>query len=150
MKKMLEMIDYSIPDNKHKMNDLFVMAMYNVKEHDEKLYDHIKCEMYEMIYGKKIDREIADCWVSWMNPKAKWTKEQVQSVGTSYGIAIPEDELYVLMNMLYSDNSKIYGTGDDTESLEKYIQGVKDWYYDEDLKISGSEKLYNYYKYIVK
>ena len=150
MKKMLEMIDYSKPGAKSKMNDLFYMTMCSVEEHDKELYEHVKTEMHELIYDKKIDTDIADCWVNWMKPKAKWTREQVKNVGTSYGVSIPLEDFYVIMNMLHSDNSNIYGTGDDTESIEKYVQGAKDFYYDEDIKISGSEKLYNYYKYIVK
>ena len=150
MKKMLEMIDYSKPGAKSKMNDLFYMTMCSVEEHDKELYEHVKTEIHELIYGKKIDEDIAEDWIEDMKPSAKWTKNEVETVANSYGIQIPTCELYVLLNMLYSDSSNIYGDGNSSESIEKYIQGVKDWYYDEDIKISGSEKLYNYYKYIVK
>ena len=150
MKKILEQIDYSNPMNKEKMNDLFYMLMCSTENNDKGLYDHVKCEVNEIIYGKKITPEIANWWVECMNPAAKWNRKQVEEVATQYGINIPIDSAYVLFNMLYSDNSNIYGDGNSTESLEKYIQGVKDWYMDEDLKINGEEKLYNYWKYIVK
>ena len=148
MKDYLEKVDYTKPEHKAKMNDLFYMAICDLKESNKELYDHIKCEIYEMIYGKKISDDMADEWVADMKPLAKWTREDVTKVLSSKGITMPINDAYVLMNMLYSDSSNIYGNGDTPESIDKYIQGVKDFYFDEDLSIGGEEKLYNYHKYI--
>lgn len=148
-KKSLEKIDLNA--NKEEIIDIIEMLMCDIKDKNYELYEHICDELYETAYGKKISDEMAEKWVNALVPRAKWTKEEVESVATSSGLSqIPINCLYVLMNMLYSDNSKIYGSGDDTESIEKYIQGVKDWFFDQDLKIDGEEKLYNYYKYIFK
>ena len=148
-KTLLKKIDYNM--HKDCIEDSLDMLLCEVKELNPKLYDHVEDKLYVAVYGKKISDEMAEKWVKDMQPMAKWTKEDVSNVVSSYGITnIPLNCAYVLMNMLYSDSSKIYGTGDDTESLEKYIQGVKDWYFDTDLKINGEEKLYNYYKYIYK
>ena len=84
-------------------------------------------------------------WVSSLKPMAKWTKEEVAKVTSGRGLK--PLEAYVLMNMLYSDMKNVLGTGDDEDSLKKYIQATKDWLSDED---ASENKLYNYYKYIIK
>ena len=147
-KTLLKKIDYNM--HKDCIEDSLDMLLCEVKELNPKLYDHVEDKLYVAVYGKKISDEMADKWVKGLKPYAKWDKEQVSSVASSYGVDIPLNCAYVLMNMLYSDSSNVYGTGDDDESISKYVQGVKDWYYDEDLPITGEEKLYNYYKYIVK
>ena len=150
MKKMLEKIDYSNPENKYQMNELFEMAMCSVKDNDRELYDHIKCEIYEMVYGKKISDEMADNWVHGMKPMAKWTKEQVLGVAQAYGIDMPINSAYVLFNMKYSDNRDVLGDGETEDSLMNYIKAVKDFYFDEDYNGTGEEKTFDYGKYIVK
>lgn len=141
----------NLTEHKEKIEDIIEMLMCEIKDIDKESYEYVCNELYELAYGKKISDEMADKWVNALVPRAKWTKEEVISVSNSYGLSqIPINCLYVLMNMLYSDNSKVYGSGDDTESIERYIQGVKDWFFDQDLKIDGEEKLYNYYKYIFK
>ena len=85
-----------------------------------------------------------------MKPKAKWTEEQVKSVVEQYGVKVPYMSAYVIINMLYSDMQNSFGTGDDEESLKRYLQGINDWYFDEDAKVDGEEKLFNYKFYVVK
>ena len=146
--KILDKINYA--EHKEKTKEIINMLLCKIKEEDIELYNYVECELYEMVNGKKLDSYLADKWVDEMNPPAKWNREEVQNVANNYGIQIPIDDLYVLMNKLYSDSEDIYGSGNTTDSIEKYISGVKNFYFDKDIKISGSEKLYNYYKYIVK
>ena len=49
------------------------------------------------------------------------------------------------MNMMYTDYSDVIGEDD-----EKYLKLSLDWYNDKDTKKTGSEKLYCYYKNIVR
>ena len=65
------------------------------------------------------------------------------------GVDIPLNCAYVLINMLYSDSKNIYGDGTGEDSVKKYIEGVKNWYYDEDSKYKEEEKVYMYGKVIV-
>ena len=120
-----------------------------LKDYSKSEYEAIEDDLYEIVEGKKLNREMADKWVSNMNPKAKWTYEQVEQLINQKEIAIPPIDAYVLFNMLYSDMQDALGTGDTEDSITRYINAVKGWYFDEDLKINGSEKLYNYYRYIV-
>ena len=57
---------------------------------------------------------------------------------------------FVILNMLYSDMKSAFGDGNDEESLKRYLRGTSDWYFDEDAKVDGEEKLFDYKMYIVK
>lgn len=148
MKKILEHIDYTKPEHKEKMNELFIELLDDSMEYDKDMYDYAKCEIYELAYGKKISEEMADEWVNNLNPSGKWSIDEISNVVKSYNLGIPIIDAYIIMNMLYSDSSNVYGDGNSEESLEMYIDGTKDWYFDKD-SYDGSEKLYNYWKYIV-
>jgi hypothetical protein len=63
---------------------------------------------------------------------------------------MPVLSAYVIMNMKYSDEKKALGTGDDEESLMRYIEATKGFYNDPDATKSGEEKLFEYYFHIVK
>ena len=52
--------------------------------------------------------------------------------------------------MFYSDMQNAFGTGDDEESLKRYLQATNDWYFDADVRVQGEEKLFNYRYYVVK
>lgn len=84
-----------------------------------------------------------------LNPKAKWTKEEVESVVTSRGITIPVSSAYVIMNMLYSDFKDIFGSGDDN-TINNYINAMKLWYHDKDAEHTEEHKLFKYYYNVVK
>lgn len=130
--------------------DIVDMALDNMKEENPEFYEHLESLLYESVYGKVISEEMAQKIVEAMRPKAKWSCEETYYVLSKNGVNIPKWSGYVLMNMHYSDMKNILGGGEDDESLEKYIIATKDWYFDEDSPISGEEKLYNYFKYVVK
>ena len=125
--------------------DITGMALDKMKEEEPEFYEHLESLMYESLYGKVISEEMAEKWVMNLKPMAKWTKEEVTNVTS--GTGLKPLEAYVVMNMLYSDMKNVLGTGDDEESLNKYIQATKDWLTDEDAR---EDKLYCYYKNIVK
>ena len=81
--------------------------------------------------------------------QTKKTTRRVKNVVTQFGVKIPYMSAYVILNMLYSDMKDVFGTGDDEESLRKYLEGTNNWYYDEDSKVDGEEKLFNYKFYVV-
>ena len=137
------------PEDMEKLGDMLSEIIYSTKESHPELYRKYKIELYEMAYGKVLTDELKEKWVSEMKPNAKWTKEQVSSVASQYGIRVPMMSAYVIMNMLYSDMSNALGTGDEEESLKRYLQATNDWYFDEDATNTEEAKLYNYYKYIV-
>ena len=73
----------------------------------------------------------------------------VQEIYSRYGIEMPFYSFFVIINMMYSDMGKILGTGNDNETLIKYIEASQNWYFDEDTINTQEAKLYNYWKYVV-
>lgn len=132
-------------EDMQRLAEMLDEIILKMKMYDEKCYEEYKMELYEMVNGKKLTLEMAKKWVDSMLPKAKWTKEETDAVLMPYGINAIDG--YIVMNMLYSDMSNVFGSGDDQESLNKYIQATQDWLNDRD---AGEDKLYNYYKYIIK
>lgn len=138
-------VDNGKPEDMERLSDMLDETIIKLKIYDEKCYDEYKMDLYEMAYGKKITLDMADSWVKAMTPRAKWAKEETDQVLSPYGINLIDG--YVVMNMLYSDMKNVLGTGDDEESLNRYIQATQDWLNDSD---ADEDKLYNYYKYIIK
>ena len=132
------------------LSDILVEVVDIIKKYDEDCYRKYKMELYEMAYGKVLTDDIKREWVMKMRPSPKWTEEQVMSLTDRYGIEVPYMSAFVIINMLYSDMKSALGTGDDEDSLNRYLKATTDWYYDEDAKVDGEEKLYNYRYYIMK
>ena len=126
---------------------VFDKAMDYIKESDTEKYEKLEMKMHEIVYRKVITEDLAKEWVSSMRPMAKWTMEDTNAVLKQYGLNIDPIQFYVVMNMLYSDMKNVLGSGDDEESLEKYVEATKDWLNDDDV---GKDKLYDYYKYVIK
>jgi hypothetical protein len=132
------------------LSEMLEKAVCETKKYDENLYEEYKMNLYEMAYGCVLTDEMKREWVANMSPLAKWSEEEITSVVKEYDIDMPILSVYVIMNMFYSDMKKALGSGDDEESLKRYIQATKDWYYDSDATNTEEAKLYNYYKYIVR
>lgn len=140
-KLYLEKMDFNT--NKEKIIDIIDMLMCEVKETKHKLYEHIECEMYEMVYGKKISEEMAEEWVSNMKPKHKhWTYEETTSAMQSMGYNCDKTEYFIVANMLYND---YYDIVKDDEELA--LKMAYHWLKDEDAKEC---KLYEYWKHVIK
>ena len=123
-------------------------VLHKLKEYDHEEYNDYKMRLYEMAYGETITREMAEKWVNSMVPSGKWNFETTSLVKKQNGITTIDDvSFYVVMNMLYSDMSNVLGSGDDPESIARYIQATKDWLNDEDI---GPNKLYKYWRYVAK
>lgn len=137
-------------EDMEKLSNMLDNTIEDLKELEPEKFNKYKMSLYEMANGKTLTDEKKDEWVKSMKPLAKWTKEEVESVVNQYGLKVPVSSAYVIMNMLYSDLKQALGTGDDEESLKRYLQSTNDWYFDEDAENTQEEKLYNYYKYIVK
>lgn len=131
------------------LSDILVDVIDIVKRYDEDCYKEYKTKLYEMAYGKVLNQQLKEDWVKNMRPMAKWTIRQIEDIVSEYNIDIPIYSMYAIMNMFYSDMNNALGSGEDRESLEKYIQIATDWYYDEDAKHTQEEKLYYYWKNIV-
>ena len=132
------------------LSELLEDTMEIIKDYDKECYKDFEMKLYEMAYGKVLTDEMKREWVKKMRPMSKWTEEEVKDVVNQYGFEVPYMSAFVILNMLYSDMKSAFGDGNDEESLKRYLRGTSDWYFDEDAKVDGEEKLFNYKMYIVK
>ena len=134
-------------EDMQKMGDMLADLIYMTKDSHPEIFEKYSIEIYEMANGKVLTEKMAKEWVSEMNPPAKWSMEQTSAVKRQYGISsISDIDFYVVMNMMYSDMSGVLGSGDDSESLNAYVNATKAWLLDED---ASPDKLYNYWKYVI-
>ena len=87
----------------HELKDVLINAINYIKNVDEKTYNHIEEDLYEIAEGKVINREKAIDWVNNMRPKGKWSIEEIEQITNDYQTSLPIIPAYVIMNMLYSD-----------------------------------------------
>ena len=134
-------------DNKKmiELKNIYEETITYLKEKDPEKYEEIECSLYEIVEGKKLTKEKAIEWVDNMKPSPKWSIEDIEKLQSLKRIDISLVDLYVLMNMMYTDYLDVIGEDD-----EKYLKMSLDWYNDKDTKKTGSEKLYCYYKNIVR
>lgn len=132
------------------LSEMLDKAIYKVKDCEPEWYDKKCMKLYTMAYGKVLTDDMKKKWVQELKPMAKWSYEEIEKVIKNYNINIPVSSAYIIMNMLYSDMKSILGNGEDETSLQKYIETMKHWYFDEDAKNSEENKLFEYYFNIVK
>ena len=120
--------------------DIFRSVLFKLKDLDEECFNKFKMEIHEIANGKIITREMAEEWVNSMKPAGKWDFETTSLVKKQYNITDIDDiSFYIVMNMLYSDMSNIFGNGETNDSISRYIQGTRDWLGDPDV---SKNKLY--------
>lgn len=132
------------------LSELLEDTLEELQNYDKECYDKYVMKLYVLAYGKVLTDNMKREWVKKMRPISKWTEEEVKNIVNQYGFEVPYMSAFVILNMLYSDMESAFGDGNDEESLKRYLRGTRDWYFDEDAKVDGEEKLFNYKMYIVK
>ena len=145
-----KIVDNGKIEDMEELSDMLEDTMEIIKDYDEKCYKDFEMKLYKMAYGKVLTDNMKREWVKKMRPMSKWTEEEVKNIVSQYGFEVPYMSAFVILNMLYSDMKSAFGDGNDEESLKRYLRGTSDWYFDEDAKVDGEEKLFNYKKYIVE
>lgn len=143
-------IDNGKIEDMQELSDMLEDTMKIIKDYDKECYKDFKMKLYEMAYGKVLTDEMKREWVKKMRPMSKWTEEEAKDIVNQYRFEVPYMSAFVILNMLYSDMKSAFGDGNDEESLKRYLRGTNDWYFDEDAKVDGEEKLFNYKMYIVE
>ena len=129
--------------NKEDIIEIIDMLMCEIEDKHKELYKHIECEMYEMVYGKKLSEEMAHNWVKEMEPIGMhWTYEETTNAMHNMGYSCDALNFFVVANMMYND---YYELVKDDEALA--LKMAYAWLKDKDAK---DDKLYNYWKHIAK
>lgn len=126
-----------------KLSEIFDDAICEFKKDNHDLYEHYKMCLYEMAYGGKIDEEMAKKWVKDMQPIGlHWTLEETTSAMKQLGYDCDKVSYFITANMMYND---YYNIVKDNEEIA--LKMAYDFLDDED---AVENKLFKYYKYIVK
>lgn len=140
-KVYLEKMD--LEKNRDDIIEIIDMLMCEIENKHKELYKHIECEMYELVYGKKLSEEMAHSWVKEMEPIGMhWTIEETTNAMYNMGYSCDTTNYFVVANMMYND---YYELVKEDEALA--LKMANAWLKDEDAK---DDKLYNYWKHIAK
>ena len=116
-----KLIDKVIASNDlDKLKQITELEIYTIdilKEYSKKDYKSIETDLYEIVEGKVITKEMAIDWVESMKSRAKWTYDEIESLKKSYDIDMHTTAIYVIMNMLYTDMQNSFGDGITEDSI---------------------------------
>ena len=144
IKKYIEKIGESKEVEKmNELGDMLEELIDSLEESHHEEYEMYKEELYELAYGKKVNKDMAIEWVSEMKPVGEhWTMEQTDAAMQSLGYTLDSIDFYTVSNMMYNDYNDLVK---DNEELA--LKLAYDWLNDED---STDNKLYCYWKHIKK
>ena len=130
-------------EDMNKLSDMLDEIICKTKDHHPDIYEHYKSCLYEMAYGKKLNKDIAERWVKGMRPVGQhWTMEEAEATMKNKDVKSSVADFYTAINMMYNDNYKLVK---DNEQLA--IDLAINWLEDED---AVTDKMYEYYKHIAK
>lgn len=110
-----------------KIKDMFIELMDMAEEYDPDKYEDICYDLYETAFGKVLNREMAEEWVSSLRPEGRWTYADTEKIRNEYNLNIDPNSFYGVMNMMASDYGKVGG-----EDLDFYVKMTKLYINDED------------------
>ena len=144
IKKYIEKIGESKEVEKmNELGDMLEELIESLEESHHEEYEMYKEELYELAYGKKVNKDMAIEWVSEMKPVGEhWTMEQTNAAMQGLGYTLDSIDFYTVSNMMYNDYNDLVK---DNEELA--LKLAYDWLNDED---STDNKLYCYWKHIKK
>lgn len=121
------------------LSDILEDTMEIIKNYDKECYEEYLTKLYEIAYGKKLNRQMAEKIVSEMRPNhERWNYNEIERLQEEKGITeISTTEFYIIMNMAYNDYHNIFG-----EDIDGYIKFTMDFINDEDGK---EDKVYKYF-----
>ena len=144
IRKYIDKIGESKDTSKMKrLGDMLSELVESLEDSHQEEYLEYKEELYELAYGKKLNKEIAIEWVNNMKPVGEhWNMDQTTAAKENLGYNVDNVDFYVVANMMYNDYNDLV-----VENEELALKLANDWLNDEDSK---EDKLYCYWKHIVK
>ena len=106
-------------------------------------FDFTKSEYTKICEEAMLSEEMANKWVESMQPFGKkWTIDETNNAMNNLGYQDDKIDFFVTANMMYNDNYDLVKEND-----ELALKMAHNWLNDVD---SGDNKLYNYWKYVIK
>lgn len=134
-----KIVDDGRVDDMHKLSEILEETMEHLKHCDEEKYKKYEMCLYEMAYGKTLNKAMAEEIVSGMRPyRMKWDLRETQKIQDEFGVGnIRDIDFFVVMNSAYNDYRDLFG-----EDVEMYVKFTLDFIEDEDAK---EDKVFKYF-----
>lgn len=134
-------VDNGRIEDMHELSDILEDTIEILQEYYPDKYKKYEIKLYEMAYGKVLNKKMAKEIVSKMRPYAeKWTMEETENIQREFGLNFRDTDFYVVINSAYNDYNDIF-----RDDVEKYVRFASDFINDEDAK---QDKVYLYYTII--
>jgi hypothetical protein len=135
-------IEHGTREQMVELKEVLEDAVTHMKECCPSTYNGIEYRIHKIAHEGHLGEELAKKWVDSMVNKdgtkgAHWTWEQVAQVNKEKHLGDELAEVYVVVNMMYSD---YYNSKFDTNT---YLELAKDWLADKD--VNGCKTLKYYY-----
>lgn len=126
------------------LSDMLEETMDIVKDYDKECYHKLETKLYEMAYGKTLNKEMAEKIVSNMRPYGKkWTMNETMDIQEQYGLDhIKSADFFTILNSAYNDYNDLF-----KDNIDLYVKFAVDFIEDEDAK---EDKTYLYFTTIPK
>jgi hydrogenase maturation factor HypE len=124
-------VSNGISEDMHKLNDILIDLLEFVEDYDEKTYKKYEMAIYEIAYGKKLTREMAESVVNKMKPYGmRWSFEESRQLMQEYGVNdVDEIDFFVVINSAFNDYRDLFN-----DNIDMYIKFAIDFIRDEDAK----------------
>lgn len=134
-------VDNGRIEDMHELSDILEDTIEILQEYYPDKYKKYEIKLYEMAYGKVLNKKMAKEIVSKMRPfSEKWTMEETENIQREFGLNFRDTDFYVVINSAYNDYNDIF-----RDDVEKYVRFTNDFINDEDAK---QDKVYLYYTII--
>lgn len=138
-----KIIEKSDTDSMINLACIFYKVMDHIEDCDTDLYDDVILSLYEILYGKTFTEEKAKEWVRSMEPVGqRFTIDEVVNEMSKINYTGDKTLAYIAVNMMCNDYKDVVES-----DISLAFKMAKDFLNDED---SVPDKLFNYWKYIVK
>lgn len=137
-----KIVENGISEDMHKLNDILIDLLEYVEDYNEKKYKKYEMAIYEIAYGKRLNREMAEDIVEKMKPyKMRWSFEESKQIQDQYGINdIDSVDFFVVINSAFNDYRDLFN-----DNIDMYVKFTVDFIRDEDAK---DGKVFNYFTVI--
>jgi hypothetical protein len=121
------------------LSQMLIESVELIESYDKEFYEDITYRLYEMAYGKTLNKELAESIVHKMRPYGeRWSIEETRHFQNQNGLNNVSDvDFYIVLNSAYNDFRDVFG-----DEMTNYINYVLDFIQDEDAK---DGKVFLYY-----
>ena len=118
-------------EDMHRLSDILEEVMEVIKKYDKKCYEKYEMELYKMVYGDTLNKEMAEKIVTNMKPYGqKWSLNETMDLQERYGLDhLKSSDFYTVLNSAYNDYHDIFG-----DNIDMYLNFTRDFIEDEDAK----------------